>query len=85
MEGMARAASRQVDFGIATAWHTAIFALSGYAGKLRDKKLSDYLTSTNEAERAPADDQRMQNARGIHFFRSLKERGVPVDIERVVH
>lgn len=75
---MARAASRQVDLCVVTAWHTAMFGLSGYAGKLNGKKLSDFLTSEADAD----DGQRMQNARLIHFFQSLKARGVAVEITR---
>jgi hypothetical protein len=74
MEGMVRAANRQVDLAIINAWHTAGFGLSMYAGKLQGKKLSDFLTS------APAD--RSKDAEAIAFFHSLKARGIPVEITR---
>jgi hypothetical protein len=80
MEGMARAAMKQVDLAIITAWHTAIFGLSGYAGKLKGKSLSDFLPS---ASKQPANDRRLKHAEAIAFFHSLKARGVPVDISRV--
>lgn len=74
MEGMARAANRQVDLAIVTAWHTAVFALHGYAGKLKGKKLSDFLGS--DSQRAT------KNAQAIAFFHRMKARGVPVTITR---
>lgn len=80
MEGMARAANRNADLAIVTAWHTAMFGLNGYAGKLKGKKLSEFLTS--KIETTPEDDQRIGNAQAIHFFQSLKARGVPVEITR---
>lgn len=83
MEGAALAANRQIDMAIVTAWHTACFALAGYAGKLKDKRLSDFLTGKSDT--SAADDQRMQNARAIHFFQSLKARGVDVEITRTVN
>jgi hypothetical protein len=36
MEGMAHAAKRELDLAIFTAWHTAVFALTGYGGKLKE-------------------------------------------------
>lgn len=45
MEGAALRHKRELDMLIAGAWHTAIFGLNGYAGKLRGKNLSDYLNS----------------------------------------
>jgi hypothetical protein len=84
MEGMARAATRQVDLCVVTAWHTATFTLGMYAGspQLKGKTLSDFLSSKHEPR---ATDHREMNARAIHFFNSLKARGVPVDITRTVH
>lgn len=77
---MARAATRNFDLAIVTAWHTAMFGLSGYSGKLNGKSLSDFLSS--KPDDAAAEEQRMQNARAIHFFQKLKAKGVPVEITR---
>jgi hypothetical protein len=74
MEGMARAAKREHELSISAAWHTAVFALSGYGGKL--KGLSEYLGKPKRP---------VQHAEAIAFFHSLKERGFPVEINRVVH
>lgn len=81
MEGMARAASRQVDLAITNGWHAALFALNGYSGQLKGKRLSDYLTSKPEKR----DDQALINAQGIHFFQSLKAKGMPIDITVTRH
>jgi hypothetical protein len=80
MEGMAHAAARQHELAISTAWHTAVFALTGYSGKL--KELSEYVGKT---ETWPEDDERLENARLIHFFNSLKAKGYDIKTERVVH
>ena len=80
MEGMAHAAKRQFDLAISTAWHTAVFALSGYSGKLNELT-ADHDSMTGQDGKA--DQQRVNNARLIHFFHTLKARGVPVDISRV--
>lgn len=72
---MARAASRNVDLAMVTAWHTAVFGLNGYAGKLQGKKLSDFLG----AEQPKAN---TKHAQAIAFFHSLKARGVSVEITR---
>jgi hypothetical protein len=80
MEGMARAANRNIDLAILGAWHTAMFGLSGYAGKLKGKKLSDFLTSAPSP--SDQDDHRMQSAKAIHFFHQMKARGFPVEITR---
>ena len=73
MEGAALAAKREYDLAIATAWHTAVFGLQGYAGKLKGKKLSDFLSEQKRPTR---------HAQAIAFFHSLKARGVPVSITR---
>lgn len=75
MEGAALAAKREYDLAIATAWHTAVFGLQGYAGKLKGKKLSDFLSDHS-------DKQPTKHAQAIAFFHSLKARGVPVEITR---
>jgi hypothetical protein len=72
MEGMARAAKRESEMALFTAWHTAVFALTGYGGKL--KSFTEYL---DRPERST------KHAEAIAFFHSLKARGVPVDISRV--
>lgn len=81
MEGLASAATRAIDLAIANAWHTAMFGLGGYAGKLRDKSLSDFLTSRPETSEDRS--RRLNHAEGIAFFHRLKAKGVPVDISRV--
>jgi hypothetical protein len=72
MEGMARAAKRASEMALFTAWHTAVFALSGYGGKL--KSLSEYLDRPQLSTK---------HAEAIAFFHSLKARGIPIDISRV--
>ncbi len=76
MEGAALAAKRQNDLGIATAWHTAMFALAGYGGKLKGKTLADFL-SRDESPWAK------KNAEAVAFFHKLKAKGVPVEITRL--
>lgn len=79
MEGMARAANRNVDLAIVGAWHTASFGLGMYGGKLKGKQLSDFLTSKRDAAKP---DYRVKNAQAIAFFHTLRERGVAIDISR---
>lgn len=74
MEGMARAASRQADLAIVNAWHTAIFVLNGYAGKLKGKSLSDFLSGDRvQAKR------RSTYADAHAFFGRLKAEGFPIE------
>jgi hypothetical protein len=68
-----------MDIAMFAAWHTAVFGLNGYAGKLKGKKLSDFLGGDEKPEKHPA----LQNARAIHFFQSMKAKGFPVEITRV--
>lgn len=75
MEGAALRQEREYDLAITTAWHTAIFALNGYGGKLKNKSLADYLISQEKP-------QANSTAKAIAFFHSLKARGYPVDITR---
>lgn len=75
MEGAALAAKRAYDLAISQAWHTAIFALNGYAGKLKGKSLSDYLSERT----AP---RRSKFADASAFFGRLKAAGVRVDVSR---
>lgn len=74
MEGAALAAKDKHDLAIVMAWHTAIFALNGYGGKLKGKSLSDFL----ETEAKPPS----KNAAAIAFFHTLKARGFNVEISR---
>ncbi len=76
MEGMAKAANRQVDLAILGAWHTAIFGLNGFDGKLKGKKLSDFLSAPEKKE------VNTKSAQAIAFFNSLKARGIEVEITR---
>lgn len=75
---MARRATRGFDLAIVNAWHTAIFALSGYSGKLKGKSLSDFLSS----DAKPVNASRKNHAQGIAFFHRLQARGVDVKITR---
>jgi hypothetical protein len=75
MEGAAIAERRRFDMAIVTAWHTAVFGLSGYAGKLKNKSLSDFLSGEHKQPASEA-------AQAIAFFHSLKARGFPVEITR---
>ncbi len=74
MEGAAIAAKNRLDVSMFTAWHTAVFALNGYAGKL--KPLSEFV---GRDERPP---QEIQHARAIAFFHRLQAQGVDVKITR---
>lgn len=71
MEGMARAAKRQSEVALFTAWHTAVFALTGYSGKL--KSFDEYL-----GKPAPLKDHK----EAIFFFHQLKAKGYDVEISR---
>lgn len=73
MEGAALAAKNRLDTALFTAWHTAVFALNGYGGKL--KPLAQYLHLEPDA---PA----IKNAKLIAGFHSLKKRGFDVQISR---
>jgi hypothetical protein len=75
MEGAAIRASREYDHAIAQAWHTAMFGLQGYSGKLKGKRLSDFLAQKPEPKSGAA--------QAIAFFHKIKARGIPVSITRV--
>lgn len=75
MEGAALRRKNELDLATYTAWHTAVFALSGYAGKL--KQLPDYLSTDEQHDAAP-----LQHAKGIAFFHTLKAKGFDVKIEK---
>jgi hypothetical protein len=76
MKGSALRRKRELDLGIYTAWHTAVFALGMYGGKLKGKTLSDFLSSDGPPRRS-------KSAEAIAFFHTLKARGVPVEITRL--
>lgn len=74
---MARAASREVDIAISNAWHTSVFGLSMYAGKMKGKRLSDFLSNRDREPQAGS-----KAAEAIAFFNTLKARGFNVEITR---
>lgn len=76
MEGAALKQERAYDLAITQAWHTAIFALNGYGGKLKGKTLSDFLVGKDKPKRSTV-------ASAIAFFHSMKSAGLPVEITRV--
>jgi hypothetical protein len=79
MEGAAKAEERRLDHAVVAAWYTATFALGMYSGKLKGKRLTDFLSGDRgKAERNPAAD-------AVAFFHRMKAAGFPVKIERVVH
>jgi hypothetical protein len=77
MQGAALRTERAHNLAMTQAWNTAMFALNGYGGKLKDKTLSDYLIG--EKPRQP------KAAQALAFFHRLKAAGLPVEIKRVVH
>ena len=77
MEGAAIRQSQALDLATFTAWHTAMFALSGYAGKLKGKSLSDFLTTASQ-HRPHA----LQNAQAIAWAHRMKAKGFDVQITR---
>lgn len=83
---MVRVANRQFDLAVITSWHTARFALNGYADKGRlagNQKLSDLLSSAKTPSEADVNEH--MNAKIIHFFQQLKARGASVEITRTVN
>lgn len=79
MEGAARAEMKRIDMAMVTAWHTASFVLGMYSGKLKGKRLSDFLTGDRKGR------QHDPASQAVAFFHGLKSRGFDVKIERVVH
>lgn len=77
MEGALLREQRRLDMATYTAWHTAVFALNGYAGKLKGKSLSDYLSGAK-----PEASEKLDNAKLIAGFHSLAARGFDVQITR---
>lgn len=77
MEGAALRQRRELDHATFLAWHTAVFAIERYAGKL--KPLSKYLGS----ETTEAGDPKIQHAKILAWAHSLRVRGVDIKIERV--
>jgi hypothetical protein len=78
MEGAAKRRVDQVNLATAAAWHTAMFALGGYSGKLKGKQLSDFLVSDERPSEAA-----LSHSRAIAFFHRLKARGADVEITRL--
>jgi hypothetical protein len=76
MEGAAERRKSDIDLAMFTAWHTAVFALSGYRGKLKGKSLSDFLQDGKPNQHS------LQRARMHAFFQKLKMQGLPVEISR---
>lgn len=79
MEGAALRDKKQLDVALFTAWHTAVFGLNGWSGKLKGKSLSDYIGDGSSKE---ADDGRLQHAKAISFFTRLQAKGLPIEISR---
>lgn len=75
MEGAALRQEREYNQVISQAWHTAVFVLQGYSGKLKGKSLSDYLAGQNKPKPSKA-------AQAIAFFHAMKAAGLPVTITR---
>jgi hypothetical protein len=73
MEGAADRQRKEYDLATAQAWHTAMFALNGYGGKLKGKTLADYLSD-------PAVKRTRSRWADAHaFFGRLKAKGVPIE------
>lgn len=79
MEGAAIAQRQRLDLATFTAWHTAIFALNGYGGRLKGKSLADFLIKDG----SPKSEAPLEHAQAIHFFQGMKARGFPVEITRI--
>lgn len=85
MEGAALRQRQQLDIALFTSWHTARFALNGFNDKGRlagNKTLADLMLSNGESP-MPQDSENFQNAKVIHFFNTLKAKGVPIEVTRV--
>lgn len=78
MEGAALRQKRELDIALFTAWHTAIFALNGYSGKLKGKSLSDFIGDGSK----PVSSRALRNARLIAGFHRLQAQGIPVKITK---
>lgn len=76
MEGAAIRERNALNAGLFTAWHTALFALNGYAnkGKLAGNKSLADIMLTGDDRPAPS------NAMAHAFFSRLKAQGFPVEI-----
>lgn len=75
MEGAALRRKAETDLAVFAAWHTAVFVLTGYGGKL--KSLGSYLGSEPQTEH-----RSIEHAKGIAFFHRLHARGVGVKITK---
>lgn len=74
MEGAALAEQKRIDLAMVVAWHTAVFALNGYAGKLKGKSLADFLSGSSNVSA-----RRSQFADAHAFFGRLRAQGVPIE------
>jgi hypothetical protein len=77
MEGAALGAKDRLDIATYTAWHTAIFALNGYSGKLKGKSLADYLTKHGSKPK------RSKLADAHAFFGRLQAQGIPISSGKI--
>jgi hypothetical protein len=77
MQGAALREERAHNLAMTQAWNTAMIALNGYAGKLKNKTVADYLIGEKP--------QQSKAAQALAFFHRLKAAGLPVEIKRVVH
>lgn len=80
MEGAALAARKQLDTALFAAWHTALFALNGWAdkGKLAGgKSLADLMDHSPKPQGAA-----LKHAQAIAFFHRLRAKGMSVKITR---
>jgi len=82
MEGAALREKKAFNVAMVTAWHTARFALNGYAdkGKLAGTKTLADLLLTDDADEPMR--REVSHARAIAFFQRLKAEGFPVEITR---
>jgi hypothetical protein len=78
MEGAVLREQRALNREIVGAWHTAVFVLGMYSGKLKGKKLSDFLSGQPEQQTARPID-------AVAFFHRMKSAGFPIEIKKVVH
>jgi hypothetical protein len=80
MEGAALAQARAHNLATRQAWDTANFAIGIYAGKLKNKKLADFLIDEGGGEKRVT-----KESQALSFFHRMKAQGRSVRIERVIH
>lgn len=76
MEGAALRRKQEIDLATYNSWHTAVFVLGMYSGKMKGKTLADFIQSDKPDQRPS------QSARAIAFFHGLKAQGFDVSITR---